>query len=148
MTIQEVAEALIAWVLAECPTIAGSYDHPPDEKHQALPDVACEVTDVETKQADERFRAFAVQQLEVRVFEAELLIVVDPDPAQTATFALYGFIDALQAAAKADMTLGSRVPAASPFTRASFRPPFVEFDDGSKGRIATLSIGIAEPLEV
>lgn len=144
----QLADALIDWALKTCPTLEGSYDHDPDSKTQPLPDVAAFVGTEGDAESDATLGLdIALQGLEqatVHWMRATLMLMVDPEDAGGATEQLQGFVRDLATSLRADRTLGGRVPAASPIWQASYEPPFVEFDDGTKGRAATFSLAIAE----
>lgn len=144
----EAAEALVEWALETCPDLKGSYDHDPSQKTQPLPDIAAYVSDEEVTGTDPStglpIADVGIQQAELHVMRATLLMMVNPEPAADADAALKGFVRDLAASLKADQTLGGRVSAVSPRWRASYEPPFVQFEDGSEGRAAYLSLDIAE----
>lgn len=147
MDASEVADALVDWVKATCPDIAGTYAHDPSGKDQPLPDVACfaqseEVTNIDPSTGEAL--ATGIEQADLHVVRATVLLMVEPLPADEAANALQGFVAALGASLKADQTLGGRVPSAAPRWRASYEPPFLKFDDGSEGRAAWLELTVAE----
>lgn len=148
MDATETAEALVEWALETCPALKGSYDFDPSHKDQPLPDIAAYVSSEEVTATDPstgiEVADLGIQQAELHVMRATLLMMVDPEPADTASQALQGFVRDLAASLKADQTLGGRVPAASPRWQASYEPPFVQFEDGSEGRAAYFSLAIAE----
>jgi hypothetical protein len=148
MTTDELATTLEDWVLEKCPTIQGSYDFPTAEKTQPLPDVAVEIDNAAVSMAAEGALAeyLAVQQAMARTWTVRLFLMVPPEPGDVATAQLTGFIDTLQLAIVEDSTLGGRVPWASKESRGSFNPPFVQFEDGTRGRAATLELTVGEPI--
>jgi hypothetical protein len=148
MDANEIADALVEWALETCPDLNGSYDHDPDSKTQPLPDVAAVVGGEGDSQSDPtlglEIADFGLQETTLHTTRASLVLMVDPGDGAEATEQLQGFVSALAATLRADRTLGGRVRAASPFWQASYEPPFVEFDDGTKGRVATFSLAVAE----
>lgn len=146
MTTIEIAAALEAWA-AET-TGANAYDHPPEQLDKALPLVACEIQRAGRVGDDRQLPERAYQQHDLRVWRADLILLVAPDPAWTASQALYQMVDDLAAALAADRTLGGRVEVASPMWEASFDPPEVEYPDGTVARQATFSIVVGESVEV
>lgn len=148
MDATEAADALVEWATDTCSNLRGSYDHDPDSKTQPLPDVAAYVTTESDSASDPLlgldFATFGIEQANVHVLRATLLLMVDPSDAGAATAQLQGFVADLAASLRADGTLGGRVPAASPFWQASYEPPFVKFEDGTEGRVASFSLAIAE----
>lgn len=148
MSATDIADGLVAWALAVLPELEGSYDYPAGERDQALPDIAAEVHEEENVAAnpgldDEITSGF--EQADVRGYTCAVLLVVDPTDPQAASHQLYDFIDRLAYAIRADQTLGGRVLRCSRNWKASYEPPFVEFEDGSKGRLATLTLSVATP---
>jgi hypothetical protein len=75
-------------------------------------------------------------------------LVVTPDPPGEAEGFLKDFTDRLVDDLLVDPTLSGRVAWVNTNPRVSFRPPFVEFDDGTRGRIASLFIQVGQTLEV
>ena len=148
MDATQVADALVEWAIEILPDLKGTYDHDPDSKTQPLPDLAASVASEETRANDPTlglpFADLGIEQATLHSLRASLLLMVDPEDAGAATEQLQGFVAALAASVGADPTLGGRVPAVSPFWQASYEPPFVEFDDGTKGRAATFSLVITE----
>lgn len=148
MDATEAANALVEWVEATCPALEGTYDHDPSRKSQPLPDVAAYVATEDVRPADPtlgiEFATFGIEQADLHAMRATLLLMVDPEPAADAAAALQGFVRDLRLSLRDDQTLGGRVPAASRYLQASYEPPFVEFDDGTTGRAAYVSLVIAE----
>lgn len=148
MDANQIAEALVEWALATCPNLEGSYDHDPESKTQPLPDVAAVIGGEGDGPSDPslglEISDFGLQQATLHTARASLILMVDPGDGDEATEQLQGFVGALAASLRADRTLGGRVPAAAPVWTASYEPPFVEFDDSTKGRVATFSLVIAE----
>lgn len=145
MSTSDIAEALESWALAVVPELNGSYDYSAAAKTQPLPDVMIEIIDVSTAVTSEEL-LFNFEQVLVHVWKVRMLLMVPPEPGDTATDLLTGFIDALQASVINDQTVGGRLPLVSKEMRGSFNPPFVQFDDGTRGRVATLELTITEPI--
>jgi hypothetical protein len=142
-----MATALEAWAVATLPDLQGSYDYATAEKTQPLPDVGIELdnTAVTLSPPDPTLeQMFAIQQAMMRTWTVRVMLMVAPDPADTASSTLAGYIDALMASAVSDGTLGGRVSWLSKEMRGSFTPPFVQFDDGTRGRAATLELTVGE----
>lgn len=148
MTTDQTAEAIVEWVVATIPEIESSYDHAAERKTQPLPDVGIEITDVEIRLDDERFPLYQIENTAVLSRQFDILLMVDPEPAQTASDLLASFADQLIVSLASDFTLGGRVPAAALGLRFRFNPPFVRFDDGTKGRVTTGTIIIGEPINI
>lgn len=148
MDANQIAEALVEWALETCPELQGSYDHDPDSKTQPLPDVAAVVGSEGDAPSDPslglEIADFGLQNATLHFTRASLFLMVDPGDGDAASEELRGFVGALARALRADRTLGGRVMSVSPVWQGSYEPPFVEFDDGTKGRIATFSLTVAE----
>lgn len=149
MTTAEIADALTAWAVDTLPALQGSYNHPTAGKDQPLPDVAIEVDESRISQRPEDpslSAIFAIEQVAMRTWNVRLLLMVKPEPGEAASQQLAGFVDDLMAAVMSDGTLGGQVPWTSKEMRGSFQPPFVQFDDGTRGRLATLELTVGEPI--
>lgn len=148
MDANELADALVAWAKEACPDIASAYNHSPSRKKDPLPDVAASIASESIRRnAPELGIAIVdlgLEQADVHVLSAELLLMVKHEPAQTATEQLQTFVAQLRASLEADDTLGGRVPAASRYFAATYDPPYIEWDDGTKARCAFVSITVAE----
>jgi hypothetical protein len=154
MTLKEFSDAVLDWAVETLPELnASTYDHATDERTKPFPDVALEVVDVRRGGAptgiDTRLAKIQqVQQIVVRTVDFELILVVDPEDPQVAEDQLKDFVERIFNALEEDKTLGNRVQWVDDSPRASFRPPFVEFDDGTRGRIVTLFMQAGYKLEV
>lgn len=149
-TIAQTAQALEEWVAETCPGISTTYDHEPKAK-TSFPEVSAVIKTVTHADAPQQ-PANQLQQIEqarAKVYEADLVIIVDPEPPDGADDALKGFADALADAAEADGTLGERVFGIGPRFSFDFHPdtPLLEFDDGSRGRRMTASFTVAELMQ-
>jgi hypothetical protein len=147
LSIQAISEALRDWAMTTCPELNQVYAVPPEQRTEPLPDAAAESQNVETFFEHEQFPQFRIQQVMLRVHEFNLLLVVPPDPPDTATNLLTGFIDTLTERILSDVSLGGRVPAVALTFRASMVPPFVEFEDKTRGRLATLTLLVADTID-
>lgn len=148
MNTADVATALEAWAVESVPELH-SYEHAPATLDEALPLVVAEVQGdrlVDARTAG--FSASAYQQTLMRVWDASLLLLVQPgrtpDETWVASQKLYEFVDALGGALRTDHTLGGRVEAASPLYTASYDPPEVQYADGTVARAATLRVNVGE----
>lgn len=141
-----IAAALEQWAVATLPALQGSYDYQVAAKVHPLPDVAIEITEASTKLVS-NLPYFNFEQTMVRSWTVRVFLMVDPEPGDTATDQLAGFIDALQASVISDSSLGGRVPLTGKEMRGSFVPAFVQFDDGTRGRTATLELTVMEPID-
>lgn len=137
------ADALVEWVKATIPAIKGTYDHDPSEKTQPLPDVAASISAEEVTDRDPDTE-LQIEQADLHIMRATLLLMVPPEPAGEATETLQDFVAALGASIAEDQTLGGRLPAVSRRWSASYEPPYVQFEDGTEGRAVYFSLVIAE----
>lgn len=150
---QDFAEAILAWVVEACADIegpggsvgiVGQYDHAVSGKDQGLPDAVVEIERSATAREDERFPYAQLQQVLLRIAEAEVSVMVEnTDPGEAAHF-LRAVSTRLQEQALADATLGGRVFLTSDQIEADYMPQFVQYDDGTVGRQVTVRIAVAE----
>ena len=155
MTTQEVAEAVRDWVRETVPELQSGYHYDAPAKTGPLPDVAVEVT-AEGPDRQGLFRYWPqLQQLDgVWGYVCELSLLHDlgepDDPAtqEAAAIALRDWARRLKEAIRHDSTLGGRVPLTSRFIQIRYRPGYVEFPDGTRGREVRVDIVVGEPQEV
>lgn len=149
MTTAEIIDNIVEWIVGVLLEMKETYDHATDERG-ALPDVAVEISEYRVTDAvlDARLAKLNIQQMRSKVFEIEVILVVAPDPPGDAENALKDFTDRLVDDLLADPTLSGRVAWVNTNPRVSFRPPFVEFDDGTRGRIASLYMQVGQHVEV
>jgi hypothetical protein len=147
MDANEAASAVAGWAKATCPDLA-AYDHSPPRKTSPLPDVAVSVAreSVRRNAAELGIAVveFGLEQADVHVLEVELLLMVSPEPADEATRQLQSFVGQLRESLESDDTLGGRVAAASRYFSATYEPPYIEWDDGTKARCAFVTVTLAE----
>jgi hypothetical protein len=146
-TIASITENLVAWAKAAIPALS-TYDYPTNEKVYALPDAAAEIQDVSVSRENaQQFPMSQIEQVVVRSYTVNLMFLVTPDPPDTATDSLTQYVDTLTQLILDDPTcagaLGTGV-IITPEFRSTFTPPFLEFDDGTRGRTATMELIIAE----
>lgn len=147
---QAIADAIVAWTRSKLEAIETGYAFPADTKTGMLPDVAAEVQKISLQRTNsEDFPVSGIEQVVVRTFDFHLIFLVDSDPADAATAQLEEFVDTMTEAILADPSMeGALVNVAlSPLFDASFTPPFVEFEDGTRGRIATMELKVGEILD-
>ena len=143
-----IAERVADWLREILPELNEAYDHAAERKTAPLPDAAVEITDIEIRERDDRFPLFNFQNVTVKSYQYDVLLMVDPADPEAASDLLASFADRILAAIAADQTLGARVPAVALGARITFNPPFVRFDDGTKGRLATARIVVGEPIPI
>lgn len=148
MTATEAAEALVAWASATCEDLNSAYDYDPQRISAALPVATAAVESEAVVRSDPTLGIevadLGIEQAGVHTMRSTLALLVDPSDDEAAARQLEGFVADLAAALKADTTLGERVTACAPYWSASYEPPFLEFDDGTKARVAYLTVTLAE----
>lgn len=149
----ETAVAVLEWVQQLVPALEGAYDYAPAAKPQALPDVVVDVTEPQTTVDDPRFPYHQLQGQWVLVTPCQVSLMAaatDPDGQpqhQLATRQLRGWGYTLLMGVRDDQTLGGRVDVVSPFVEVRFRPAFVEYGDGTRGREATVDLAVGQLIE-
>lgn len=147
MTTTDIIQAVEVWAVGVVPSLS-SFDHPPEELTSALPIVMAELQKKSTSDAPSSSTLPGMQQYQhtyLRVWEIDLIILSDPNPAWTASHALYGFVDALDEALLRGVVLGDNV-VLSQFHEASFDPPEIEYSDGTIARQVTFRITVGQPV--
>lgn len=149
MTENEVAIAVTEWARETLPELNAGY-HWLSASKGRLPDVMVDV-DEKTRMAEHpAFPGVRIQQADLRVFELTLALMVEAGDGDTAdkdeTEQLRAFGAALEEALIEDASLGERVPMAAPSAVFNYRLPFVQYDDGTRGRQMTVTMFVAEPV--
>lgn len=148
MSHASVVPAAVDWARAVLPELTGGYAYVTDQKSQALPDVMGELQDSRVALSDPAFPRLNIQQAAIRVYRLTLSFMVENlDPAAAAAD-LRDFADRLGVSLMVDGTLSGRVLAASPLATFDFARPFVEYEDGTRGREMTMNLAVAELVEV
>jgi hypothetical protein len=148
MNQQVVAEGIVAWVVATCsPAVIGSYAYLPEEKPDPLPDVVVDLLSRKTAVSDPLFPMQQIQQRWLRIWMAEVSIMVDNSDREAAAEQLNDYADQLEASAMKDGTLGGRVPFISPYFSFDLSHPFVEWEGGTRGREMTMTLAVGELVE-
>lgn len=151
LSTKQVTLALESFCIEVMPELEGSYDYSTDEQYKGLPDVAIEVQDLSVGAVPVSSNLRQIQQIEqARTFtwNVQILIIVPPEPAADADTALKDLTDRFISRVLLDKTLGGRVSWVGDSPRASFLPPFVEFEDGTQGRFVTLYLQVGQMTEV
>lgn len=143
-----VVTGCVAWARAVLPELLGGYDYVTDQKTQALPDVMGELQDSRVTLSDPDFAGISIQQAAVRVYRVTLSFMVENSDPPAAATQLRDFADRLGVSLMTDGTLSGRVFAASPLATFDFARPFVEYEDGTRGREMTMNLAVAELVEV
>lgn len=149
---KDITQEVEAWAVSVIPELETSFDHAESEHAEGFPDIAVEVTNTHISDGittDSRLAKLqqVQQKKRVQIFDLELILVTKPEPAHDAEDFLKDKTDAL-----IDSALSRTEPTTSGFyfnmsPRRNFRPPMVEFDDGSRGRIVTLYLQVGKPME-
>ncbi len=143
----DVVQMVEAWAVETVPELS-SYDHPPEELSEALPMVLAEVITNAQADANQQLPGMAqYQQTMIRTWDLDLIILMNPDPAWTASHTLYGYVDALGGAVTDVVRLADNV-VMSQFYVASYDPPEVEYGDGTIARQVTFRITVGEMIGV
>lgn len=147
MNTLDVIQAVEAWAVGVVPALS-SYDHPPEELASALPMVLAEVQLDNQQDANTQLPGMAqYQQTFLRAWSIDLIVLSSPDPAWTASHALYGYVDALGGAIREGVVLEGIV-VMSQFYEANYDPPEVEYNDGTVARQVTIRITVGETIGV
>lgn len=151
MSPDDTAEALVAWAAAKLPALLGTYDHEPDERTARFPDAMVAFQGIRylaTQPTGAGMQIEQVQQRKTRLYDCHLILTVDPSDADAASDQLLVFADTLGNDAAKDRTLGNRVAWIAEEFEFSFQPPFVEYDDGTKGRAMTMKLTVADSVAI
>jgi hypothetical protein len=149
MTDETITEAVLTWIAEALPEVQGhEYPYLPGGKALGLPDCAAELESREVRRDDPDFPMLAVQQAFLRIRRYSFSFMVDAGEseadAQAADATLHDFADRLEVELLRDLTLGQRVPMASPFVRFDYTPPLVRWEDGTIGRQMLMALAVAE----
>ena len=148
MNSEQAVQRLKEWIAEVLPELLAIYDHVPAMKPGGLPD--CVVESARTGLDDlaaTRFRFWRIQQRNVYYVEASISFMVDNADTEAAAAQLRDFESRLLRSVLEDATLGGRVPIASPIVEFDFTAPFVEYEDGTKGREMTMTIAVGDLVE-
>ena len=148
MTSQAIAEGLIAWARDVLSELETGYVYVTGTKIGKLPDVMADLEQLEVVRDHPDFPMHNLQQRMIQRTPARMSFMVDNSDQEAAAVLLRDFADRLLDSAKSDGTLAGRVPFVSPFLRFDFTPPFVVYEDGTKGREMQLQITVGDLVEV
>lgn len=149
MTSNDATQNLVEWARETLPELQAVYDHVPATKSDGLPDMVAEVARTGVDMGgSERFRFWDIQQRAIYFVEAELSFMVDNSDTAAAATQLRDFENRLLMGVMEDPTLGKRVPFASPLVSFDFTSPFVEYEDGTRGREMTMTLAVGDVVEV
>lgn len=155
---QTAAEVVAAWAGEVCGIPeARRFPYPQSTKTAELPDIAAAVTDSRIQRGPDGddFPLLMLEQTWLNLYVVEFSIMVEQgetdDQAAAAQAAVYGYAAALRASIVADPSLEGTLDAttgvfASPLIGFDFREPFVEYEDGTRGRITPAVVRLAEAI--
>lgn len=144
---EQAVQGLTAWCRAVLPELQNGYEYEPTEK-AVLPDVVVVLDTSEVELGDTNFPLHSIQQRVIQRYDFTISFMVDNTAPEEAAQDLRRYADALRAELLKDGTLGQRVPVASPFVSFDYTAPFVVYPDGTRGREMTMTISVAEHVEV
>jgi hypothetical protein len=147
VTGDEVAGGVVAWARDVLPDLLAGYDYTVSMKDR-LPDVVVDFTGVGVRRTDVDFPYVDLQQTLIVRHDLMLSFMVDNTDPEAAASQLRAFADALLLSILQDGTLGGRVPFVSPYVTFDYTPPFVQYADGTEGREMTMTLSVADPVEV
>lgn len=154
---REVSEALRDWAMEVCDDAALAPFDGLVIGYPFLADMAGDLPNVMVDLSrkhlqygpDERFPYAELQQQWLRIFDAQLNFLVASEglasaraEEETQHLQLIGAVT--EAALTTNADLGGRVQMASPLADWNYALPFVQYDDGTKGRQMIMSIAVAE----
>jgi hypothetical protein len=146
-TPEEVCQAVLEWARETVPALQGGYAFIPLQSEQPLPDVVVDLATYGIVREDARFPHRALQQAWIWTWEMELSFMVDNTNPETAAQDLRAWSSALAASLMADGSLGGKVQFISPLFSFDYTAPFVERDDGTRGREMVLRMTVGELVE-
>lgn len=151
MTNTEIMEALRGWVGQVVPDVAGKvYTAPPANKDLGLPDCAIVLVAEEPGLDPEQFPWVQLQQVGGYTLRLALSFMVEVGlgvaAEEAADLRVRGYAEAIKRRCHDEsQTLGPReiVGRAPTF---GYEPPFVEYEDGTRGREMTVTLAVAQLL--
>ncbi len=148
MTSDDASQAVTEWITERVPALIGTYDHVPAEKAMGLPDAVVQILRTGVQMGGgERFAFWDIQQRAIYAVEMEVSFMVDNSDTQAAAALLREWENTLLMGVMGDPTLGGRVPFASPLVEFDFTAPFVEYEDGTRGREMTMTLAVGDLVE-
>jgi hypothetical protein len=138
--------ACVEWAREVNPEIVSGFDHEVDFK-TGLPDVIATLDDSSVRVGDANFPFSSIQQRFVATWSITLSFMVDDSDPDAADALLKTFANRLKASALQDGTLGGRVPFISRLMSFDYTNPFVEYQDGTRGREMTMQLTVGELVE-
>lgn len=151
MTTNEVATSIEAWIVEILPELDGStYEYHASRKSKPFPDAAVEVDSVKTGATptlvgmDDVIVQGGWEQVMFRSWTVRVMLMTDEDPPAEAEETLHRYSDAVHNGILLDRTLGGRVMWTSTTVSSDFTPPFIEYEDGARGRVVTTEFVVGE----
>ena len=152
MTNEQIIDALAGWVAATVPDVDGKvYKAPPAEKDLGLPDCIVALLVEDPTLDDAQFPMLAgVQQIDGYTLRFGLSFMVQVEPGMAGELAadqlVRSYAEAIKRAVRADdAALGQRelIGVGPSF---DYDPPFVQYQDGTRGREMTCQLAVAQLL--
>jgi len=148
MTSEDAITKIVEWAQEVVPELVAAYAHVPTVKSEGLPDLVAELRSTGVGMGGtDRFRFWDIQQRAIYFVEADLSFMVDNSDQQAAAQQLREFENRLLMGVMGDPTLGKRVPFCSPLVEFDFTSPFVEYEDGTRGREMTMTLAVGDLVE-
>lgn len=151
-TADQVTAYLVAWLTGVVPALGErTYDYAPSGKPLGLPDASIILLTQSLALGNADDTPWAeLQQVRVMVYEFGVSFMVDAgtddDGERTADVALRGYGDALLGALAPDGAVLADKLLAAPAATMDFATPFAEYEDGTRGREATLTVSVTQLL--
>jgi hypothetical protein len=143
-----MASNVADWAQEVLPELVGAYVELPGEKNLGLPDVIVEIQRSGVREGGgDAFRRWSIQQALLYVADMELSFMVDNSDYSAAAAQLRDFEARLLTSVMSDQTLGGRVPFVSPLVEFDFTGPYVEYEDGTKGREMRMTLAVGDLVE-
>jgi hypothetical protein len=131
------------WAKDVIPELNFAYEYEVTAKTVALPDLVVDLDSVRVSFNATEFPLLDLQGHMVVTYSMVLSFMVDNSEPSTAADSLRSFGDRLLDSILSDGTLGGRVQFASPQISLDYSNPFMEYEDGTRGRemVMTMLIG-------
>lgn len=165
LTEHTAAVAVVEWIGDTCAIPAERrFPYPQATKTEALPDASAWVNSsrVQVGPDQAEFPLAFLQQVWLTIFVVEFQVMVEqgvahPDDAveeevaaETAQAQLYDYATALRASIRGRQNLDGKLDGvgqlASPLLAFDFTVPFIEYEDGTRGRVMPGSISVAQQI--
>lgn len=144
-----IVAGVAEWLALQLAELEGRiYDHVPARKPLGLPDAVVELARSATRiGGGEQFAMFDIQQALMYTADVDVSFMVDNADTAAAAHQLRDFESRLIRAVLSDADLGGRVTCVAPELAFDFASPYVEYEDGTKGREMTMTITVGDLVE-